>query len=125
MILNQLLKAVFKLFFEVRKVLVTLPMLVVILFSSAGYAQMPAKNVDDIRWKPEAEVRALFGEPMSVQGPAGTHATYMLWKYGDFTVAFANNRAFHLFNKNNSETGGMELLQGDTGDELEVDTDPN
>lgn len=59
-----------------------------------------AQNVEEIRWKSESHVRSLHGEPNSIQGPIGTHATYTLWKYDDFTIAFANNRAFHLFDKN-------------------------
>jgi len=58
-----------------------------------------AQDVDDIRWKSENQVRDLYGEPNTVHGPVGTHASYSLWKYDDYTVAFANNRAFHLFKK--------------------------
>lgn len=58
-----------------------------------------AQDVNDIRWKSEAQVKAVLGEPNSVSTPIGTHATYTLWQYNDFTVAFANSRAFHLFNK--------------------------
>lgn len=59
-----------------------------------------AQSVEQIRWKSEEQVRAQFGEPNSIQGPIGTHASYTLWKYDNFTIAFANNRAFHLFDKN-------------------------
>ena len=58
-----------------------------------------AQEVDEVRWKSEQQVRDLYGDPISVHGPVGTHASYILWKYDDYTVAFANNRAFHLFNK--------------------------
>jgi len=58
-----------------------------------------AQNVDQVRWKSESQVRDLLGNPNSIHGPVGTHASYTLWKYDDFTVAFANNRAFHLFDK--------------------------
>ncbi|MBX2847163.1 MAG: hypothetical protein KTR16_02490 [Acidiferrobacterales bacterium] len=67
-----------------------------------------AQDVSDIRWKSESHVRSLYGEPNSIQGPIGTHATYELWKYDNFSVAFANNRAFHLFNKD-SLTKEVEL----------------
>lgn len=66
------------------------------VLSQASFAQ----NVEQVRWKSESQVRSLFGEPNSIQGPIGTHASYTLWKYDGFTIAFANNRAFHLFNKN-------------------------
>ena len=59
-----------------------------------------AQSVEQIRWKSESQVRALHGEPNSIQGPIGTHASYTLWKYDNFSIAFANNRAFHLFDKN-------------------------
>lgn len=57
-------------------------------------------DIDRIRWKTESQVRELLGEPTSVHGPVGTHASYTLWKYPDYTVAFANQRAFHMFDKN-------------------------
>lgn len=60
-----------------------------------------AQEVNDIRWKSESQVRAILGEPLSATSPVGTHASYTLWRYDGFTVAFANNKAFHLF-KNNS-----------------------
>ena len=58
-----------------------------------------AQNIEEVRWKTEQQVRALYGEPDSISQPTGTHATYVMWKYPDFTVAFANKRAFHLFKK--------------------------
>lgn len=58
-----------------------------------------AQDIEEVRWKSESQVRALYGEPQSITAPVGTHATYTMWKYQDFTVAFANNRAFHLFKK--------------------------
>lgn len=58
-----------------------------------------AQDVEQIRWKSESQVRSLHGEPNSIQGPIGTHASYTLWKYDGFSIAFANNRAFHLFDK--------------------------
>ena len=57
-----------------------------------------AQNVDEVKWKSEQQVRDLYGEPNLILGPIGTHASYSLWKYAGFTVAFANSRAFHLFN---------------------------
>ena len=67
-----------------------------------------AQDVEDIRWKTESQVRAIHGEPNSIQGPIGTHATYTLWKYDGFSIAFSNNRAFHLFDKD-SLTKVIEL----------------
>ncbi len=60
-----------------------------------------AQDVEQVRWKSESQVEAILGEPQSKTSPVGTHASYTLWQYEGFTVAFANNRAFHLF-KNNS-----------------------
>lgn len=59
-----------------------------------------AQSISDIRWKSESQVRAILGEPRSVSSPVGTHARYTVWKYSDFTVAFSNNKAFHLFRNN-------------------------
>jgi len=56
-----------------------------------------AQSIKDIRWKSESQVRAILGEPQSITPPVGTHASYTMWRYADFTVAFANNKAFHLF----------------------------
>ena len=67
-----------------------------LLFASVASAQ----NINDVRWKSEAQVKAVLGEPISITPPVGTHASYTLWKYDNFTVAFANNKAFHLFDKN-------------------------
>lgn len=65
-----------------------------------GFSQTTlSQSVEDVRWKSEEQVRAMYGEPESISEPVGTHATYSLWKYENFTVAFANNRAFHLFDK--------------------------
>ena len=71
--------------------------------SGALYAQQPAlesPDVSTIRWKTEAQVRELLGEPNSIHGPVGTHSSYTLWKYENFTVAFSDHRAFHVFHKN-------------------------
>ncbi len=63
-------------------------------------SQTFAQDIDQIRWKSEEQVRAILGEPQSVTPPIGTHASYTMWKYQEYTVAFANGKAFHLFNKN-------------------------
>jgi len=59
-----------------------------------------AQTVEQIRWKSESQVREILGEPTSKTAPVGTHATYTMWKYDNFTVAFANSKAFHLFDTN-------------------------
>jgi len=74
-------------------------MLSVVVFAGLT-GQAFAQNVDQIRWKGESQVRTILGEPQSVTPPVGTHASYTLWKYDGYTVAFANGRAFHLFGKN-------------------------
>lgn len=56
-----------------------------------------AQDINQIRWKSEEQVRQILGEPISMTSPVGTHATYTLWKYDGYTVAFANSKAFHLF----------------------------
>ena len=56
-----------------------------------------AQDINQIRWKSEEQVRQILGEPISTTAPVGTHATYTLWKYDGYTVAFANSKAFHLF----------------------------
>ena len=65
----------------------------------ATSSQALAQNVEQIRWKSTAQVRAILGEPENVSSPVGTHASYVLWSYQDFTVAFSNGKAFHLFTK--------------------------
>ncbi|NND00725.1 MAG: hypothetical protein HKN85_11140 [Gammaproteobacteria bacterium] len=65
---------------------------------SAGWAQ-EGVDVEKIRWKSEAQVRSILGEPNSIHGPVGTHHSYTLWKYENYTVAFADKRAFHMFHK--------------------------
>jgi hypothetical protein len=62
--------------------------------------QAMAQNVDQIRWKNTEQVRAILGEPQSITPPIGTHASYTMWQYDTYTVAFANGKAFHLFGKN-------------------------
>jgi len=56
-----------------------------------------AQSVEQVRWKSESQVEAILGEPQSKTSPVGTHATYTLWQYDGYFVAFANSRAFHLF----------------------------
>jgi hypothetical protein len=68
-----------------------------IILSSVLFNPTLAQDIEQIRWKSEAQVREVLGEPVSVTPPVGTHATYTLWKYDGFVVAFANNSAFHLF----------------------------
>jgi len=69
--------------------------LVIAFFSLSSQAQ----SIEEVRWKSEAQVRALYGDPDSISQPTGTHASYVMWNYPEFTVAFANNKAFHLFKK--------------------------
>ncbi len=59
-----------------------------------------AQSIEQIRWKGEEQVRKILGEPQNKRGPVGTHASYTMWDYGDYTVAFANKKAFHMFRKN-------------------------
>jgi hypothetical protein len=63
----------------------------------AQNANIKSVELDQIRWKSESEVRSILGEPKSVHGPTGTHASYILWKYDELTVAFSNGRVFHMF----------------------------
>jgi len=66
-----------------------------VFFAFTGIAN--AQDVREVRWKSADKVRAMYGEPRSVRGPIGTHASYTLWSYDGFVVAFANGKAFHLF----------------------------
>jgi len=66
-----------------------------VLLFTAGMAN--AQTISDVRWKSANQVRQILGEPISISKPTGTHATYTMWRYPEFTVAFANNKAFHLF----------------------------
>ena len=87
-----------KLFNELFSIRSLLMSFTVVCAITSGIAA--AQSVEDIRWKSEDQVRAILGEPITSTPPVGTHATYTLWKYENFTVAFANNHAFHLFDKN-------------------------
>jgi len=78
--------------------------MVMVALGISGVCQTSfAQDVSEVRWKSEAHVKSLYGEPNSIQGPIGTHATYQLWKYDNFTVAFSNSRAFHLFSTSSSK----------------------
>lgn len=66
-----------------------------ILIFTAGMAN--AQSINDVRWKSASQVRQILGEPISISQPKGTHATYTMWRYPGYTVAFSNNKAFHLF----------------------------
>lgn len=71
--------------------------LLVALMASMFSAAISAQDVSQVRWKSEAQVTDILGEPANKSTPIGTHATYSLWTYDGFVVAFANSRAFHLF----------------------------
>ena len=58
-----------------------------------------SQSIDQIRWKSQDKVKVILGEPLSKSTPIGTHATYQLWTYDEFIIAFANQRAFHMFFK--------------------------
>ena len=72
---------------------IMLSSLLATIFTTTAYGQ----SIDQIRWKSQDKVRAILGEPLSKSKPIGTHATYQLWTYDEFIVAFANQRAFHMF----------------------------
>ena len=90
MILNQTLNSISKSILGITVILLAVS-------STTAFAQAP--ELQEIRWKSESQIRSLLGEPESIRGPIGTHASYKLWKYADFTVAFANERVFHMFKK--------------------------
>ncbi len=66
-------------------------------FKLAAQTSQSDVRLEQVRWKSEQQVRNLLGEPASIKGPVGTHASYTLWQYSEVTVVFANKRAFHLF----------------------------
>ena len=67
--------------------------------SSSVFAQNSVEQrLSELRWKSESTVKSSLGEPASIRGPIGTHASYALWNYEDLTVAFADGRVFHVFN---------------------------
>lgn len=71
-----------------------------------------AQSIEQIRWKGEDQVRQILGEPLNTKGPVGTHARYTMWEYPDFTVAFSNSKAFHLFRKNSLKNVELEENRG-------------
>ncbi|MFT5572170.1 MAG: hypothetical protein ACI9FR_001091 [Cryomorphaceae bacterium] len=83
-----------------------------LIVAPSGYAS--AQDIAEVRWKSESQVRALYGEPKSISSPVGTHASYTMWKYEDFTVAFANKRAFHLFDKDSLKKLQLEENRDDS-----------
>lgn len=74
--------------------------LCVVLHALLFSYSVSAQSIDNIRWKSAEQVKQILGEPVRVRGPVGTHANYTMWEYSDFTVAFSNEKAFHLFRKN-------------------------
>ena len=81
------------------KYLLMLSVVTSVLVFGVAHGQNGGVQIEQVRWKSESDVRELMGEPETVHGPIGTHANYVLWKYADVTVAFANGRVFHLFDK--------------------------
>ncbi|MFT7524898.1 MAG: hypothetical protein ACI9LY_000030 [Arenicella sp.] len=90
MVLNKALNSV-------TKSIPVISLMLLALSSTLAFAQAP--DLQEIRWKSESQIRSLLGEPESIRGPIGTHASYELWGYAEFTVAFANERVFHMFKK--------------------------
>ncbi len=79
-------------------------LLILVSFVLAGTAvaqdSVDTSNLrEQVRWQSESKVRQMLGDPQTVRGPIGTHASYQIWNYDNFSIAFANNRAFHLFDK--------------------------
>ncbi|MFT6046580.1 MAG: hypothetical protein ACI9WC_002287 [Arenicella sp.] len=90
MILNQALNSV-------SKTILVISVCLLAISAAPAFAQAP--DLQEIRWKTESHIRSLLGEPESIRGPIGTFASYKLWKYADFTIAFADERVFHVFKK--------------------------
>lgn len=82
--------------------------MVCIATSTSVFAQTAAERLAELRWKSESQVKLLLGEPSSVHGPKGTHASYVLWKYDNMTVAFSNGRVFHVFQPDSLRKIGLE-----------------
>ena len=102
MFINQKSKVVIKIFVS------TFVVTGLTLLSNVGWSQDRQFEIEQVRWKSEAQVREMMGEPNSVLGPVGTHASYTLWKYDKVTIAFANNHAFHQFDKDSLKKFKME-----------------
>jgi len=79
----------------VKSPLICLTIVLASLFVNHAQAQ----TIEQVKWKDKEEVRQLYGEPENVRGPIGTHASYIIWEYPKFSVAFANDKAIHLFRK--------------------------
>ena len=67
-----------------------------------------AQSINQVRWKSASQVRQILGEPVSISKPTGTHATYTMWEYPGYTVAFSNNKAFHLFKHDSLQRYGIQ-----------------
>ena len=83
---------------------------IILLFTAlaAMSGSVNAQDINQIRWKSESQVRQILGEPTSITKPVGTHATYTMWKYPGYTVAFSNSKAFHLFRHDSLQRYGIE-----------------
>lgn len=95
--------------FSILKSITTLLMFVICM--ATVHAQEVDTNalLEQLRWKSQDRVREQLGTPESIRGPIGTHATYQVWQYPDFSIAFANNRVFHVFAKDSLHK--LELLE--------------
>ena len=82
----------------------------ILLFTALIFVSgtVSAQEINQIRWKSASQVRQILGEPISITKPTGTHATYTMWKYPGYIVAFSNNTAFQLFHHNSLKNYGIE-----------------
>jgi len=85
-------------------------MKIILLFTTLIFVSgtVNAQELKQIRWKSASQVRQILGEPISITKPTGTHATYTMWKYPGYTVAFSNNKAFHLFRHDSLRRYGIQ-----------------
>ena len=75
-------------------------MLVLATFlQAAALTASELPNLDEFRFRSDSFVLERLGEPQRRSEAIGTHASYSLWTYPNFTVAFANRRVIHVFSK--------------------------
>ncbi len=75
-----------------------------VLFSIALAATTQAAAAGyDVRGKTKAQIKAIYGKPVSIKGPVGgfnaKRPPITEWQYDDFFVTFENNIALHGFGK--------------------------
>lgn len=74
---------------------IVIAMVSIIVFSvNTAFAE-----IDNVRGKTMAQIKAIYGEPIAVKGPVGgfsaTRPPITEWQYDNFFITFENNIVLH------------------------------